>query len=138
MLYNVVAEWNAEKKTLFATYIWHGARAIAEYILHNFKDSIMGSSVLELGAAAGLPSLLCHLMGADFVCASDYPTEHILQVLKDNIDRNKTARYGGSIASAGYLWGTDAAGILDMNRGRKYDFILASECLWRHEQVGGG
>lgn len=84
-------------------------------------------------------------MGAAFVCASDHPTEHILKVLDENIVRNKQVdsrdsvdnggSSGGGISDMGYLWGSDASDILALNNGCKYDFILASECLWLHEQV---
>lgn len=82
-------------------------------------------------------------LGAQFVCSSNYPSESVLQNLRQNIFYNlndKNYIQNGEIYSTGvigYIWGQDVGPMLDMNNahGRCYDFVLASECLWRHEQV---
>lgn len=100
------SEFNEEKKTLFATHIWHGSRTLATYLcseseLHRFS----GASVLEFGAGAGIPSLVCHGLNARFVCASDYPIDSLISVLHDNIERNCSSRGAGhEINAMGYKW----------------------------------
>lgn len=55
----------------------------------------------------------------------------------DNIEKNihRNGLDGGRVIAVPYIWGEDAAGVLAVNGGRQYDVLLASECLWRHEQV---
>ena len=53
-------DFNKEKKTLFATHIWSGSRLLSAHIIEAIgAERIAGSSVIEFGAGAGLPSLLC-------------------------------------------------------------------------------
>jgi hypothetical protein len=52
-------DFNKEKKTLFATHIWNGSTVLANYIIdHVGIDTVATASVVELGAGAGLPSML--------------------------------------------------------------------------------
>lgn len=132
-------EWNQEKKTLFATMIWHGARNLSHYLIQNYseyrKNSLDSFSVLEFGAGVGIPSLICSCLGSSLVCISDYPTDYILEILRQNIDLNSHYYPHSRVEVVGYKWGTDPNEILNKNSGNCYDLILASECLWRHEQV---
>ena len=48
-----------------------------------------GATVLELGAAAGLPSLTAASLGARKVVATDYPDLEIIENLRGNVERNQ-------------------------------------------------
>ena len=48
-----------------------------------------GATVLELGAAAGLPSLTAASLGARKVVATDYPDLEVIENLKGNVERNQ-------------------------------------------------
>ena len=52
-------DFNSNKKTLFATMIWTGARVLSNYLLTNVSSEIENKSVIELGAGSGLPSMVC-------------------------------------------------------------------------------
>lgn len=62
-----------------------------------------GKIILELGAGAGLPSLVCALTGASQVVVTDYPDADLIENLRYNIDhcdllptpRNITAEVSG-------------------------------------------
>jgi EEF1A N-terminal glycine/lysine methyltransferase len=130
------AEWNAEKKTLFATMVWNGAKHLGNYLIQNARDKVVDKRVLEFGAGVGIPSLVCNSLGAAFVCVSDYPTEHILSVIQENILLNaKNQSEERRMDVVGYKWGTSVECLLEKNNNHLYDLIIASECLWRHEQV---
>jgi predicted nicotinamide N-methyase len=130
------AEWNAEKKTLFATMVWNGARSLGNYLIQNARDKVIDRRVLEFGAGVGIPSLVCNALGATFVCVSDYPTEHILSVIQQNICLNaRSQSEDRRMDVIGYKWGTSVESLLEKNNNQLYDLIIASECLWRHEQV---
>lgn len=81
-------DFNAEKKTLFATMIWHGARALSNFLASDAPGFIKGKSVIEFGAAAGLPSLTCNKIGASTITATDYPASAIILNLRRNATRN--------------------------------------------------
>ena len=81
-------DFNPEKKTLFATMIWHGARALSNYLVSDVSDSIVGQTVIEFGAGAGLPSLICHKIGASIITASDYPAPTVIANLLRNVQKN--------------------------------------------------
>ena len=72
-------------------------------------------------------------LGASFVCCSDYPAESVLANLRRNIEINKLL--ADNIAVIGHIWGADATNLLAVIGNSRYDVIVASECLWRHEQV---
>lgn len=162
-LYLQVAEddFNNGKKTLFATMIWHGSRALAEHLISNFSDSVQSKSVIEFGAGAGLPSLICHKLGAALVTSSDYPARSVTRNLISNAARNilcdHTLGLQTSCLSSDneddravqdnlqlsekkfyvieHIWGETASPLLDPLYGvsDKYDVVIASECLWKSD-----
>ena len=82
-------DFNAEKKTLFATMVWHGARALSNYLADDVPQSIIGKNVLEFGAGAGLPSLVCRRLGSAIITASDYPAPTVISNLFENMIYNE-------------------------------------------------
>lgn len=43
-------DFNPEKKTLFATFIWNGAKVLAAFLLGEGAGLVQNKSVIELGA----------------------------------------------------------------------------------------
>lgn len=52
---------------LWGHLLWNAGRVTSEYIERRATDLVYGKTVLELGAGAGLPSLVCALRGASKV-----------------------------------------------------------------------
>lgn len=124
-------DFNENKRCLFATMIWSGATVLAKYLAsRSERHRIADCSVLEFGAAAGLPSIVCNLLGAKTVCASDYPSEAVIANLNKNVDRN--CKSSSSISVVPHLWGEDVTELLLINNGIQFDVVLAAECLWHH------
>lgn len=73
--------------TLFNNYLWNGARLISDYLQRN-PDGCKGKSVLELGAAAAVPSMVAATLGTRLVVATDYPDPNILKIMQENINVN--------------------------------------------------
>lgn len=127
---------NAQRKTLFATHLWQGARVLgaALHEAYSAEPRLHGQSVLELGAGAGLPSLVALSLGARVV-ATDFPAPLVLDTLARNLLAHKQ-RLGDSsrtrACAAEHMWGSDVSPLLALNGGR-FDLALAAECLWRHE-----
>ena len=94
-------DFNSNKKTLFATMVWTGARVLSNYLLTNVSSEIENKSVIELGAGSGLPSMVCRKIGSKVICSSDYPAPTVLQTLHKNclLNSNKSGH--------NYLYGID-------------------------------
>lgn len=129
-------DFNVEKKTLFATFIWNGATVLSNYLVENMKERIHGHSVLELGAGAGVPSIICHNLSASLVCASDYPSNSVISNLIHNVNINCicSKSHEGEIVVVPYGWGNPPDELISVNYGDNYDVVIASECLWHHVQ----
>lgn len=52
---------------LWGHLLWNAGRATSEYLERHAADLVHGKTVLELGAGAGLPSLVCAMRGASKV-----------------------------------------------------------------------
>lgn len=124
-------DFNENKRCLFATMIWSGATVMAQYIASSSeRHRILKKSVIEFGAAAGLPSIVCSLLGASRVCASDYPSKAVIENLNKNVTRNCNS--SSSISVVPHLWGESVVDLLQRNDGNLYDLVVAAECLWHH------
>ncbi|GJE98087.1 hypothetical protein PsYK624_143090 [Phanerochaete sordida] len=93
--------------------------------------------VLELGAGAGLPSIvLAKTYTQDVhVTASDYPDAALVRALRENVARNGVAE---RCAVVPHAWGADAAPLLAgtaRNGGADagFDVVLAADTLWNPE-----
>jgi EEF1A N-terminal glycine/lysine methyltransferase len=129
-IYTAENDFNPGKKTLFATYIWSGSRVMADYLVNTKRDEIVNSSILELGSGTGIPSLICGKIGASLVCASDYASPLVLSTLNQNIQVNGLEMI---VKMKEHIWATNIEELLIVNNHQKYDIVLASECLWKHE-----
>ncbi|KAF9933655.1 hypothetical protein FBU30_004898 [Linnemannia zychae] len=68
---------------LMSHYVWNAALVMAQYIETGDID-VRDKRVIEFGAGAALPGLLCVKRGAQFVTLTDYPDPAIVQ----NLERN--------------------------------------------------
>ncbi|MCJ1483178.1 nicotinamide n-methyltransferase [Schaereria dolodes] len=49
---------------LWGHLLWNGGQVVSKYLQQHAVDLVQGKDVLELGAGAGLPSLICAILGA--------------------------------------------------------------------------
>jgi nicotinamide N-methyltransferase len=66
--------------------LWNAGRIISAYLEEHADDLVKEKTVLELGAGAGLPSLVCALNGASQVVVTDYPDAELVENLQYNIE----------------------------------------------------
>lgn len=133
--------------SLHASSIWVSSLFIADHIEELHLDPITTRTqarsieddvihVLELGAGAGLPSiLLASIYPNVSVTASDYPDDRLIQTLSDNIRRNAVSKRCRAVPHA---WGTDTAALAPARSRRgdgdaQFDVVFAADTLWNPE-----
>ncbi|POS82552.1 hypothetical protein EPUL_005155 [Erysiphe pulchra] len=128
---------------LWGHYLWNAGRVISSYLeLH--PGLVRGKKVLELGAGAGLPSLVCAHLEAECVVATDYPDAALIENLKRNIEsfKNKAEKSGdvkSRILVEGHCWGENCQNILNhviVSDGEKpgFDVLVLADLLFNHSE----
>lgn len=139
----------AENWSLHASTIWVASLYIADHLedLHlNQHDPSSTSTrpirVLELGAGAGLPSILISKSYAHVeVTSSDYPDAELIRTLEDNVKRNQVADRCRAVP---FAWGSDPALLAPKHDSQfalgedsplacGFDVIVAADTLWNSE-----
>jgi nicotinamide N-methyltransferase len=92
--------------------------------------------VLELGAGAGLPSLVCALNGAARVVVTDYPDAELIDNLRYNIDHCELLSTPPSVVAEGYLWGAPIQDIVQHLPGddKAFDVLILADLLFNHSE----
>jgi len=115
--------------SLWAHCLWNAGVVCAHY-LDQRKELVRNKRVLELGAAAGVPSIVAALNHANRVVATDYPDIQLIQNLKDNLSMNLSEMEdAGEVVAKGYLWG-DAVEPLEP----PFDLILLCDLIFNHSE----
>jgi nicotinamide N-methyltransferase len=103
---------------LWGHHLWNAGRVISTY-LESQASLIKGKTVLELGAGAGLPSLVCAILGAKTVVVTDFPDPDLIENIWHNIEHCQALTAVGEhvdipkvVIAEGYLWGADPAPLL--------------------------
>ncbi|KZZ96780.1 phytanoyl-CoA dioxygenase [Moelleriella libera RCEF 2490] len=114
-----------------AHHLWNGAKFIADYFEQD-PSRVRGRCVLELGAGAGLPSLVAGILGARKVVMTDFPDADLVTTMQKNIDRcsrssaseiveqqpgkeeeeEEAGRIAQVIDAVGFVWGADPEPLL--------------------------
>jgi nicotinamide N-methyltransferase len=119
---------------LWGHHLWNAGRVIAHYLEEN-PVLVATKTVLELGAGAGLPGLVCGTLGSRKVVVSDYPDPELVSNLWLNIDQCPLFREGRVVAE-GYCWGADAAPLLShLPSGEEgFDVLILADLLFNHSE----
>eukprot|EP00824_Muranothrix_gubernata_P019169 TRINITY_DN38738_c0_g1_i1.p1 TRINITY_DN38738_c0_g1~~TRINITY_DN38738_c0_g1_i1.p1 ORF type:complete len:265 (+),score=54.00 TRINITY_DN38738_c0_g1_i1:107-901(+) len=116
--------------SLWAHHLWNASVALAHYF-DRPGVSYEGKSVLELGAGAGLPSLILTLRGAERVLITDYPESVLLDTLRENVHENIPSERINCVKVMGFLWGSNPHTLLHDG---SFDLILLSDLVFNHSQ----
>ncbi|KZV73310.1 hypothetical protein PENSPDRAFT_649042 [Peniophora sp. CONT] len=119
----------AKNWDLHASSIWVASIFIADHLPELLALLPLHSRVLELGAGAGLPSILLSKAAshAQIVC-SDYPDDAIIAALEDSVTRN----FASGVHVVPYAWGSDPA-LLLVHAPGGFDVVLAADTLWNSD-----
>lgn len=90
--------------------------------------------MLELGAGAGLPSLISAHLSAKRVVVTDYPDADLITNLAYNIEACAPLL---PIVAKGYLWGADPSSLIEevMPDGA-FDVLILADLLFNHSEHG--
>jgi EEF1A N-terminal glycine/lysine methyltransferase len=137
--------------SLHASSIWASSIYVADHLLdmhlaeHLERARTEGRQclrVLELGAGAGLPSILIAKTYENVeVTASDYPDEELIKTLRDNVERNDVGQRCNAVP---YAWGSDTfvfayPAVAHKNAGSStkddctFDIVIAADTLWNSQ-----
>ncbi|TVY45257.1 Protein N-terminal and lysine N-methyltransferase [Lachnellula occidentalis] len=128
---------------LWGHHLWQAGRIISTY-LESTPSLIACKTVLELGAGAGLPSLVCAVLGAAKVVVTDYPDPDLVANLWSNIesaslnDENENDATERKIVAEGYCWGADPAPLLSHlpPSAGGFDILILADLLFNHSEHG--
>jgi len=119
---------------LWGHHLWNAGRIISNY-LEKQPSLVENKTVLELGAGAGLPSLVCGILGAKQVVVSDYPDPDLIQNLWKNIDSVKTQKIAnGNIVAEGYCWGAETSSLLSHIAEPGFNILILADLLFNHSE----
>jgi predicted nicotinamide N-methyase len=116
---------------LMAHHVWQSSiclsTILAKQELLPYVHISSTSNILELGAGAALPSLVCDLvLNAGKVIATDYPDPYVLEAMKLNALNNHASK---NLKVSGFCWGDDPSTLLSEFNG-DIDYIIAADTLW--------
>ncbi|KAL2259770.1 hypothetical protein VTK26DRAFT_6443 [Humicola hyalothermophila] len=121
-----------------AHHLWNGSRVMAAHF-ESDPSLVRDRTVLELGAGAGLPSIVAAMLGARRVVVTDYPDPDLIETMWRNVRecdliprqaptataaaataregeengvKNEDEDEGLNIAVDGYVWGADPTRLL--------------------------
>lgn len=130
-----------------AHHLWNGSRVAAQYFEADPAGTVKDRNVLELGAGAGLPSLVAAALGARRVVMTDFPDADILSTMEKNIAECRIIPPTGEaeertkadvIVSKGFVWGFDPQPLLaELSPSHpKFDVLILADLLFRHSEHG--
>jgi len=116
--------------------LWNAGRTLATYLENNADSLIRGKSVLELGAGAGLPSLVSAIHGARHVVVTDYPDPDLVENLQWNVDHCAMLPQPRNIEAKGYLWGAETETLVSgLSSGEaNFDLLILADLLFNHSE----
>ncbi|KAK6339578.1 nicotinamide n-methyltransferase [Orbilia javanica] len=140
------------KSPLWGHLLWTASRITCNYIESAAQSLVQGKTVVEFGAGAGLPSLVCAALGGKTVVITDYPDRDLIQNIEYNKlhslaspsdDESSLQNEDGTrkivlpesstIHCAGYIWGAPPDPLLEISP-RGYDLCILSDLLFNHSQ----
>lgn len=134
------------KSPLWGHLLWNAGKYTARYLDKHAGTLVTGKKVLELGAAAGLPSLICGVNSALRVVCTDFPDADLLSHLQYNVD-HCDGLDPTKFKVKGFIWGQDERRLCydelseedlpeEIKEEDKFDLIILSDLVFNHTEHG--
>ncbi|KAH7068157.1 putative methyltransferase-domain-containing protein [Paraphoma chrysanthemicola] len=123
---------------LWGHHLWNAGITTSTYFESHASSLISNRTILELGAGAGLPSLVCALSGARTVVVTDYPDADLIDNLRYNITHCELLPTTPNIVAEGYLWGAPVDDVVKhLPAGEQgFDVLILADLLFNHSEHG--
>ncbi|RKP31997.1 putative nicotinamide N-methyltransferase [Metschnikowia bicuspidata] len=132
------------KSPLWGHLLWNAGKYTAQYLDENASSLVTGKKILELGAAAGLPSLICGVNNALRVVCTDYPDPDLLSHTQYNVDHCDGID-PANVVVRGFIWGQDETQLCydelaednlpsEIKEEDKFDLIILSDLIFNHTE----
>ena len=123
--------------SLWAEYVYNASRVLADYI-DTQKINCINKSVLELGAAAGLPGIIASLNGAETVIITDYGTDSekdLIYAIDINIASIKQyITKATTVVGMDYIWGYSCDKFISFNSGKLFDIVIMADLIFNRSE----
>ncbi len=116
--------------------LWNAGQVVARYLENNAKQLVQNRTVLELGAGAGLPSLVAAISDATKVVVTDYPEQDLIVNLQHNIEHCSALKDKSNIVVEGYLWGSEPDSLKSHLPADTdgFDLLILADILFNHSE----
>ncbi|KAJ0423718.1 hypothetical protein BJY00DRAFT_43426 [Aspergillus carlsbadensis] len=128
---------------LYGNMLWNAGRISSDYIETNAPTLITGKHVLEIGAAAGVPSIVSAIKGARTTVMTDYPDPDLVDNMQHNADVSLSmipTDPPSSLYVTGYKWGADVEPLLsyipEESRSEGFDVLIMADVVYSHREHG--
>lgn len=124
---------------LWGHLLWNAGIFTADYLDSHADELVKGKDVLELGAAAALPSLIAGYNGARTVVSTDYPDADLISNIQYNVDHAE-GMDRERVHVEGYIWGNSYDSLLEKiqddeeHKDKKFDLIILSDLVFNHTE----
>ncbi|KAJ9605489.1 Protein N-terminal and lysine N-methyltransferase efm7 [Cladophialophora chaetospira] len=121
---------------LWGHLLWNAGQVVARYLENNARSLVQNKSVLELGAGAGLPSLVAAILGARLVVVTDYPENELIVNLRYNIEHCSALENKSNTVAEGYLWGSSPLSLMShlQSDTAGFDLLILADILFNHSE----
>ena len=143
---------------LEAHHLWNGARVVAR-LFEDDPSLVRDRTVLELGAGAGLPSLVAAAMGCRRAVVTDFPDVDLVANMWRNVDGLGEVlgeEVKGRVGVKGFVWGGNVRPLLEelqdgttveqeeeeeeeeneVEKKGGFDVLILADLLFRHSEHG--
>ncbi|CAH2352281.1 protein N-terminal and lysine N-methyltransferase Efm7p [[Candida] railenensis] len=124
---------------LWGHLLWNAGIFTADFLDKNAKSLLRGKKVLELGAAAALPSVICAVNEVKEIVSTDYPDPDLISNIRYNFEHCEGINSPYRVQ--GYIWGDDIAPLIsaehegkDVREEDKFDLIILSDLVFNHTE----
>ncbi|KAJ5106055.1 hypothetical protein NUU61_003402 [Penicillium alfredii] len=130
---------------LYGDLLWNAGRTSAHYIEDHTDRLIRNKDVLEIGAAAGVPSIVSAIQGARTTVMTDYPDPDLVGNMQYNADLSahlisESPHAQRRLYVEGYKWGSPVDPLLEHlpaaanDAPRLFDVLIMADVVYSHRE----